>query len=46
MRLPAFDLERTVYAYAAAGRRRTPEATTLLNMLRSADWAANLNRTL
>ena len=44
MNLPSFDLERTVCAYAVAGRRRTPEATTLLNMLRAADWAANLNR--
>jgi DNA-binding transcriptional LysR family regulator len=44
MKLPAFDLERTVSVYAVAGRRRAPEATTLLNMLRSADWTANLNR--
>ena len=44
MRLPSFDLERTVYVYAVAGRRRAPEATTLLNLLRAADWSANLNR--
>jgi DNA-binding transcriptional LysR family regulator len=44
MRLPSFDLERTVYAYAVAGRRRAPEATTLLNLLRAADWTMNLSR--
>src|SRR5215469_1757304 len=44
MKLPSFDLERTVYAYAAAGRRRAPEATTLLNMLRATDWTTNLGR--
>jgi DNA-binding transcriptional LysR family regulator len=44
MKLPSLDLERTVYVYAVAGRRRAPEATTLLNLLRAADWGANLNR--
>lgn len=42
MQLPSLDLERTVYAYAVAGRPRAPEATTLLNLLRATDWAANL----
>jgi DNA-binding transcriptional LysR family regulator len=40
--LPSFDLERTLYAYAVAGRRRAPEVTTLLNLLRGTDWATNL----
>jgi DNA-binding transcriptional LysR family regulator len=44
MKLPSFDLERTVHVYAVAGRRRAPEATTLLNLLRAADWDATLNR--
>jgi DNA-binding transcriptional LysR family regulator len=45
MKLPSFGLQRTVYAYAAAGRRRAPEGTTLLNMLRATDWTSNLGRT-
>src|SRR5215469_5632279 len=44
MKLPSFDLERTVYVYAVAGRRRAPEATTLLNLLRATDWTSNLGR--
>jgi DNA-binding transcriptional LysR family regulator len=32
------DLERTVYAYAVAGRPRSPIATTMLKLLRAADW--------
>jgi len=38
LKLPSLDLERTVSVYAVAGRRRPPEATTLLNLLRGADW--------
>ena len=39
-RLPfaGLDLNRTVTVYGAAGRQRSPEATTLLNLLRSSDW--------
>ena len=44
MRLPSFELERTVYVYAVAGRRRAPEATTLLNLLRATDWTTNLSQ--
>jgi len=44
MRLPSFDLERTVYVYSVAGRRRAPEAMTLLNLLRATDWTTNLSR--
>ncbi len=32
------DLRRTVAIYTVAGRPRTPEATTLINLLRAADW--------
>jgi DNA-binding transcriptional LysR family regulator len=32
-------LRRTVSVYGIAGRRRSPVATTLLNLLRSADWS-------
>jgi DNA-binding transcriptional LysR family regulator len=40
LRLPEWQLRRTVCAYAAAGRRRAPVATTLLNMLRAAELPA------
>jgi DNA-binding transcriptional LysR family regulator len=39
---PALDLHRTVCVYAAAGRKRTAEAATLLNMMRTTDWGARL----
>ncbi len=42
LRFPALELERTVSVYAVAGRRRPPEATTLLSLLRATDWAAQL----
>ncbi len=34
-----FDMERTVFAYAVAGRQRSISANTLLKMLRAADWS-------
>jgi DNA-binding transcriptional LysR family regulator len=40
LRLPDWPLRRTVYAYAVAGRRRAPVATTLLNLLRAAELPA------
>jgi len=42
-RLPVrgWELERTVSAYAAFGRQRTPVATTLLNLIRAADWSGS-----
>lgn len=43
LKFPALDLERTVSVYAVAGRRRPPEATTLLSLLRAADWSVRLN---
>ena len=36
--LTNLDLVRKVSAYCVAGRRRAPSCTTLLNMLRAADW--------
>jgi DNA-binding transcriptional LysR family regulator len=40
-RVPLRDvsLSRTVVAYGVTGRQRSPGATTLLNMLRAADWS-------
>ena len=35
----ALDLRRTVAIYTVAGRQRTPEATALPNLMRSADWS-------
>src|SRR4051812_34571353 len=40
LRLPEWQLRRTVFAYAVAGRRRAPVATTLLNLLRAAELPA------
>jgi hypothetical protein len=37
--LEGFDLTRTVAIYGVAGRKRSPVATTLLNLLRAADWS-------
>ena len=37
--LDGLDLTRTVAIYAVAGRKRSPVATTLLNLLRAADWS-------
>jgi len=34
-----FDMERTVYVYAVAGRQRSMAANTLIKMLRAADWS-------
>lgn len=36
--LADLDLKRTVFAYAVAGRSRSPAATMLLKLLRAADW--------
>jgi hypothetical protein len=33
------DLRRTVFLYGVAGRQRTPVASTLMKMLRAADWS-------
>lgn len=37
--LHGLDLTRTVAVYGVAGRRRSPVATTLLNLVRAADWS-------
>jgi DNA-binding transcriptional LysR family regulator len=34
-----FDMQRTVYAYAVAGRQRSVAASALIKMLRAADWS-------
>lgn len=38
----ALDLRRTVAVYSIAGRARSREASALLNLVRSADWASRL----
>lgn len=44
-RVPLKDknLSRTLAVYGVAGRRRSPAASTLLNLLRAADWSRYLN---
>lgn len=39
-RLADLDLWRTVSVYCVAGRMRSPAASTLVNLLRAADWTA------
>jgi DNA-binding transcriptional LysR family regulator len=36
--LMGIDFSRTIYCYGVAGRQRSTAATTLLKMLRAADW--------
>lgn len=38
----ALDMRRTVAVYSIAGRARSREAAALLNLIRSADWSANV----
>lgn len=38
--LEGLMIERTIYAYAVAGRQRAMAASTLIKMLRAADWRA------
>lgn len=33
------DIKRNVTLYGIAGRRRSPAATTLLNLIRATDWS-------
>lgn len=40
LRLSDFELERPITVYGVAGRRRSPVATALLNLLRATDWAS------
>jgi DNA-binding transcriptional LysR family regulator len=37
------ELSRTVHLYGVAGRQRTAAATTVMKLLRSADWSPYLN---
>jgi DNA-binding transcriptional LysR family regulator len=37
--IDGFAMDRTVLAYAVAGRQRSMAASTLIKMLRAADWA-------
>lgn len=41
--LPDLDLRRTVAIYAVAGRRRSMASSTLLNLVRTTDWAGSLS---
>ena len=41
--IKGLDLKRTVAIYSVAGRQRSPVATTLLNLLRAADWTRYVN---
>jgi DNA-binding transcriptional LysR family regulator len=34
-----FEMERTIFAYAVAGRQRSMAASTLIKMMRAADWS-------
>ncbi len=38
LELEGLTIERTVYVYAVAGRQRSTGASTLIKMLRAADW--------
>ena len=40
LKLRDLDVSRIVSVYAVAGRQRAPVATTLLNLLRAADWSS------
>jgi DNA-binding transcriptional LysR family regulator len=39
MPIMGLDVRRTIAIFGIAGRRRSPVATTLLNLLRAADWS-------
>lgn len=40
VKLSGLNVGRTVYAYAVAGRQRSPAASAMLNLLRSADFSS------
>ncbi|HXZ68746.1 MAG TPA: LysR family transcriptional regulator [Alphaproteobacteria bacterium] len=40
LRLSDFEFERPITVYGVAGRRRSPVATALLNLLRATDWTS------
>ena len=39
LEVEGFEMDRTVYAHAVAGRQRSTAASTLIKMLRAADWS-------
>jgi DNA-binding transcriptional LysR family regulator len=41
--IKGMELRRTVYLYAVAGRQRTAVASTILKLLRAADWSRCIN---
>ena len=41
--IKGLELHRTVYLYGVAGRQRTAVASTIMKMLRGADWTNRLN---
>jgi len=38
------DLSRTVFAYAVAGRQRSPAVSTFIKLLRASDWPAQIRK--
>ena len=40
LKIEGLEITRTVFAYAVAGRQRSTAASTLIKMLRAADWHA------
>lgn len=44
LEIEGFEMERTVFAYAVAGRQRSNAASTLIKMLRAADWRQSQDR--
>ena len=38
------DLSRKVFAYAVAGRQRSPAVSTLIKLLRASDWLAQIRK--
>lgn len=43
--IDGIDFERAVVLYGVAGRQRTPAATTLVKLLRAADWSRIISQT-
>lgn len=44
LNVEGFEMDRTVYAYAVAGRQRSTAASTFIKMLRAADWEHLMDR--
>ena len=42
VRIDGFEMTRTIYLYAVAGRERTPPAAALMKLLRARDWSPHL----